>query len=129
GACGGQFTANTMSTAMTFLGISPMGLNEIPAVDPRKDAAAFACGLRVMKLLEEDLRPSRIITRTSLENAIASVAATAGSTNGVLHLVAIARESGIDLTIEDFDAISARTPVLADLKPGGRFTAPDMERA
>lgn len=129
GACGGQFTANTMSTAMTFLGISPMGANEIPAVDPRKDAAAFECGRQVMRLLEADLRPSRVITRASLENAITSVAATGGSTNGVLHLLAIAREAGIDLSLEDFDEVSARTPVIADLKPGGRYTAPDMERA
>jgi dihydroxy-acid dehydratase len=129
GACGGQFTANTMSTATTMLGISPMGANEIPALDPRKDQAAFHCGELVMKLLRDDLRPSRIITRAALENAIASVAATGGSTNGVLHLLAIAREAGVPLALEDFDDISSRTPVLADMKPGGRFTAPDMERA
>jgi dihydroxy-acid dehydratase len=129
GACGGQFTANTMSTATTMLGISPMGANEIPALDPRKDQAAFHCGELVMKLLRDDLRPSRIITRAALENAIASVAATGGSTNGVLHLLAIAREAQVPLALEDFDDISSRTPVLADMKPGGRFTAPDMERA
>ena len=129
GACGGQFTANTMSTAMTMLGISPMGANEIPAMDPRKDEAARECGRLVMRLLERDLRPRRILTRRALENAVTSVAATGGSTNGVLHLLAIAGESGIHLSLDDFDAISARTPVLADLKPGGRFTAPDMERA
>jgi len=129
GACGGQFTANTMSTATTLLGISPMGANEIPALDPRKDDAAFRCGELVMQLLREDLRPSRILTRAALENAIASVAATGGSTNGVLHLLAIAREANVPLTLDDFDTISSRTPVLADLKPGGRFTAPDMERA
>ena len=129
GACGGQFTANTMSTATTMLGISPMGANEIPALDPRKDEAAFHCGELVMKLLRDDLRPSQIITRAALENAIASVAATGGSTNGVLHLLAIAREAQVPLALEDFDDISSRTPVLADMKPGGRFTAPDMEKA
>jgi dihydroxy-acid dehydratase len=129
GACGGQFTANTMSTATTMLGISPMGANEIPALDPRKDQAAFHCGELVMKLLRDDLRPSQIITRAALENAIASVAATGGSTNGVLHLLAIAREAQVPLALEDFDDISSRTPVLADMKPGGRFTAPDMEKA
>lgn len=129
GACGGQFTANTMSTATTMLGISPMGANEIPALDPRKDEAALHCGELVMELLRKDLRPSQILTRPALENAIASVAATGGSTNGVLHLLAIAREAGVPLGLEDFDAISARTPVLADMKPGGRFTAPDMEKA
>ena len=129
GACGGQFTANTMSTATTMLGISPMGANEIPALDPRKDEAAFHCGELVMQMLRDDLRPSKIITRAALENAIASVAATGGSTNGVLHLLAIARETEVPLTLEDFDTISSRTPVLADMKPFGRFTAPDMEKA
>jgi len=129
GACGGQFTANTMSTATTMLGISPMGANEIPALDPRKDEAAFHCGELVMQLLRDDLRPSKILTRNALENAIASVAATGGSTNGVLHLLAIAREADVPLSLDDFESISSRTPVLADLKPGGRFTAPDMERA
>ena len=129
GACGGQFTANTMSTATTMLGISPMGANEIPALDPRKDEAAFHCGELVMQMLRDDLRPSKIITRAALENAIASVAATGGSTNGVLHLLAIAREAEVPLTLDDFDTISSRTPVLADMKPFGRFTAPDMEKA
>ncbi len=129
GACGGQFTANTMSTATTMLGISPMGANEIPALDPRKDEAAFHCGELVMQVLRDDLRPSKILTRAALENAIASVAATGGSTNGVLHLLAIAREAEVPLTLEDFDTISSRTPVLADMKPFGRFTAPDMEKA
>ena len=129
GACGGQFTANTMSTATTVLGISPMGVNDIPATDPRKKEAARASGALVLDLLKRGTTARRIITRTALENAIASVAATAGSTNGVLHLLAIAREAGIDLTLEDFDRVSARTPVLADLKPGGRFTAPDVDRA
>src|SRR6202041_2276501 len=129
GACGGQFTANTMATAITFLGVSPMGANEIPATDPRKGKAAFDCGKLVMQLLKEDIRPKRIITRESLHNAIASVAATGGSTNAVLHLLAIAADAGVPLTLKDFDEISAKTPILADLKPGGRFTAPDMFRA
>lgn len=129
GACGGQFTANTMSTAMTFMGISPMGANDIPAIDERKAKAAYQCGELVMKLIENNTTARSIITRTALENAIASVAATAGSTNAVLHLLAIAREAEVDLSIDDFDRISAKTPVLADLKPGGRFTAPDVDRA
>lgn len=129
GSCGGQYTANTMATAMTMLGISPMGVNDIPAMDSRKDAAAFRCGEQVMGLFHEDTRPSRIITRESLENAITSVAATGGSTNAVLHLLAIAREARVQLDLEDFDTIASRTPILADLMPGGRFTAPDMEKA
>jgi len=129
GACGGQFTANTMATAITFLGISPMGANEIPATDPRKGKAAFDCGKLVMKLLKEDIRPRQIITHESLHNAITSVASTGGSTNAVLHLLAIARDAGVELKLEEFDRISKATPLLADLKPGGRFTAPDMFRA
>ena len=129
GACGGQFTANTMSTAMTLLGISPMGVNDVPALDPRKKEAAARCGELVMRLIEGNVTARQIITRTALDNAIASVAATAGSTNAVLHLLAIAREAGVALSIDDFDAISAATPVLADLKPAGRFTAPDVDRA
>jgi dihydroxy-acid dehydratase len=129
GACGGQFTANTMATAIAFLGMSPLGSNEVPAADPQKDDVARACGRTVMRLIERDVRPRALITRLSLENAIASVAATAGSTNAVLHLLAIAREADVPLTIDDFDPISARTPVFADLKPGGRFTAVDMHRA
>jgi len=129
GACGGQFTANTMSTVMEFLGISPMGSNGIPATVAEKDDAAFNAGKLVMDLLKADLRPSRIITRKSIENAIASVAATGGSTNAVLHLLAIAREAGIELTIDDFDRISERTPLIADLKPGGRFVASDLYKA
>jgi len=129
GACGGQFTANTMATAITFLGISPMGLSEIPATDPRKGEAAFDCGRLVMELLKNDVRPKQIITQTSLRNAIASVAATGGSTNAVLHLLAIARDAGVPLTIDEFDRVSGRTPLLADLKPGGRFLAPDMYHA
>src|SRR5215467_3011695 len=129
GACGGQFTANTMSTVMEFLGISPMGSNGIPATAAEKDEAAFNAGKLVMDLLRADLRPSRIITRKAVENAIASVAATGGSTNAVLHLLAIAREAGVDLTIDDFDQISERTPLIADLKPGGRFVANDLYKA
>jgi len=129
GACGGQFTANTMSTVMEFLGISPMGSNGIPATVAEKDDAAFNAGKLVMDMLRRDLRPSQILTRESIENAIASVAATGGSTNAVLHLLAIACEAGIQLTIDDFDRISDRTPLIADLKPGGRFVANDLYRA
>jgi len=129
GACGGQFTANTMSTVMEFLGISPMGSNGIPATVAEKDDAAFNAGKLVMELLKRDLRPSKIITRKSIENAIASVAATGGSTNAVLHLLAIAREAGVELNIDDFDTISDRTPLIADLKPGGRFVASDLYHA
>jgi dihydroxy-acid dehydratase len=129
GACGGQFTANTMSMAGEMLGISPMGLNDIPAIDPRKNEAAMRAGEIVMRLVAEDLRPSKILTRTAFENAITAVATTAGSTNAVLHLMALAKEAGVALTLEDFDAISARTPTLGDLKPGGRFFAVDLDRA
>ena len=129
GACGGQFTANTMSVALTLLGMSPIGANEVPATDPRKHAVARACGELVMDLVRRDVRPRALMTRTAFDNAIASVAATAGSTNAVLHLLAIAYEAGVPLAIDEFDAISARTPVLADLKPGGRFNAVDMWRA
>jgi dihydroxy-acid dehydratase len=129
GACGGQFTANTMSTALDFLGISPAGLNGIPALSPAKADAAEHAGRLVMDLLRRDVRPSQVITREALENAIASIAATGGSTNGVLHLLAIARELGIPLTIDDFDRIAARTPVVASLKPGGRFVATDVYEA
>jgi dihydroxy-acid dehydratase len=129
GACGGQFTANTMSTVMEFLGISPMGSNGIPATVPEKDQAAFNAGKLVVDVVKRNLRPSQIITRQSIENAIASVAATGGSTNAVLHLLAIAREAGVELTIDDFDRISERTPLIADLKPGGRFVANDLYQA
>jgi dihydroxy-acid dehydratase len=129
GACGGQFTANTMSTVMEFLGISPMGSNGIPATVAEKDEAAFNAGKLVVDLLRRDLRPSQILTRKAIENAIASVAATGGSTNAVLHLLAIAREAGVELSIDDFDRISERTPLIADLKPGGRFVANDLYTA
>jgi dihydroxy-acid dehydratase len=129
GACGGQFTANTMAASLELIGLSPMGLNGIPAEDPRKGDAAETCGRIVMDLLRSDLRPSAILTREAFENAIAAVAATGGSTNAVLHYLALAREAGVPLTIDDFDQVSARTPLLADLKPGGRFTAPDLHAA
>ncbi|MEW6247496.1 MAG: dihydroxy-acid dehydratase [Nitrospirota bacterium] len=129
GACGGQFTANTMAIAFEFLGISPMGWNGVPAMDPCKDDVAFACGKLVMELLKQDLRPRRIITRKSLENAIAAVATTGGSTNAVLHLLAVAREAGVRLTLDDFDKINRKVPLLADLKPGGRFMAADLYAA
>ena len=129
GACGGQYTANTMATAAAFLGVSPFGANQVPATDPAKDDVARACGRALMRLIQQDSRISRLLTREAFENAIASAAATAGSTNAVLHLLAIAYEAGVPLTIDDFDPICARTPVLADLKPGGRFTAVDMHRA
>ena len=129
GACGGQFTANTMALAISFLGISPMALSEVPAADPRKAQAALDAGVAVMSLLNKDIRPRQLITHDSLENAIASVAASGGSTNAVLHLLAIARDAGVPLTLDEFDRIAARTPILADLKPGGRFAAPDMYAA
>ena len=129
GACGGQFTANTMATALDFLGISPAGLNGIPALDPAKEEAAEAAGRLVMELIGGDVRPSRIITRPALENAAASIAATGGSTNGVLHLLAIAHEVGVQLELDDFDRIAARTPIVASLKPGGRYVATDMHAA
>ena len=129
GACGGQFTANTMAIAFEFLGMSPMGRNGVPAMDKRKDDVAFECGKMVMELLKKDLRPRQIITRKSLENAIAAVATTGGSTNAVLHFLAVAYEAGIKLSIDDFDRINRKVPLLADLKPGGRFTAADLYAA
>jgi dihydroxy-acid dehydratase len=129
GACGGQFTANTMSTVMEFIGLSPMGLNSIPALDPKKGEAAFQCGQIVMDLLKRGVKPLDILTRQAFENAIASVAATGGSTNAVLHLLAMAREANVPLAIEDFDVVSSRTPIIADLKPGGRYVAVDVHRA
>jgi dihydroxy-acid dehydratase len=129
GACGGQFTANTMSTVMEAIGLSPLGFNSIPAVDPRKDAAAEAAGRLVMQVLEQDLRPARILTRAAFENACAAVAASGGSTNAVLHLLAMARDAGVPFSLADIDAVSRRTPLLADLKPSGRFMAVDLHRA
>jgi dihydroxy-acid dehydratase len=129
GACGGQYTANTMSTVMEMIGLSPMGFNSVPAMDPQKDHISFDCGKVVMNVLQKGLRPRDILTREAFENAIASVAATGGSTNAVLHLLAIAREAGVALEIDDFQTISERTPLLTDLKPSGRFVAADMHRA
>lgn len=129
GACGGQFTANTMATAFALMGVSPIEANSVPAMDAAKDEVAHRAGEQVMALLEGEMRPSALITRPSLENAIAAVAATGGSTNAVLHLLAVAQEVGVALTLEDFDAISRRTPHLADLKPGGQYTANDLHRA
>ncbi len=129
GSCGGQFTANTMSTVFEIMGISPMDGNAVPAMDSRKDDEAFRSGKLIMDLVKTDLRPSEIITRKSMENAIRAVAMTGGSTNAVLHLLALAHEAGIKLSIDDFDRLSTKTPLLADLKPSGRFTAPDMYRA
>jgi len=129
GACGGQFTANTMATAYEMLGMSPMGWNGIPAVDPRKEEVAFECGKRVMELVNAGITPRSLVTRRSFENAIAGVIATGGSTNAVLHLPATAKDFGVKLSIDDFDRISKKTPVLADLKPWGNYTAPEMFEA
>jgi len=129
GACGGQFTANTMATAVDLLGLSPVGLSGMPATDPGKTGAAEEAGRMAVRLVESDLRPSHFVTTTSINNAIASVAATGGSTNAVLHLTAIARERGLEMTLEIFDEIAERTPIVADLKPGGRYVATDLYRA
>ena len=129
GACGGQFTANTMSMVMEFLGLSPAGMNEIPAEDPAKDEAARRAGELVMRLVRDDIRPSTFVTRASIDNAIAAVAGTGGSTNGVLHLLAIAHEYGLALDIDEFGAIADRTPIVADLQPGGRYTATHLYEA
>ena len=129
GACGGQYTANTMSTVMEMVGLSPMGYNSVPAMDPQKDDIAMHCGELVMNLLERGTTARQLLTRPAIENAIASVAASGGSTNAVLHLLAIAREAGVPLEIDDFQKISERTPLLCDLKPFGRFVAADMHRA
>ena len=129
GACGGQYTANTMSTVMEMIGLSPMGFNSVPAMDPAKDQVAFESGKLVLNLLHQGLTPKQILTRAAFENAVAAVAATGGSTNAVLHLLALARESGVPLHIDDFQTISEKTPLLADLKPAGRFVAADMHRA
>ncbi|MEO8745889.1 MAG: dihydroxy-acid dehydratase [Candidatus Dormiibacterota bacterium] len=129
GACGGQYTANTMSMLMEVIGLSPVGFNSIPQTDPGKHPAAEAMGRVVMNALEQDLRPSRILTRRAFDNAIAAVAASGGSTNAVLHLLALAREVGVELAIDDIDRISRRTPLLCDLKPGGRFAAVELHKA
>jgi dihydroxy-acid dehydratase len=129
GACGGQFTANTMAMAFEVLGISPAGFSMVPATHPHKSEVAAEAGRLVMDVLRRGQRPSDIITRDSLENAVAAIACSGGSTNGVLHLLAIAKETGVDLAIDDFDRISDRTPLLCDLKPGGRYVAPDLYEA
>lgn len=129
GACGGQFTANTMSLALEFLGLSPVGINGIPAVDARKDDAGVRAGEIVMDVLRRNVRPLDVLTREAFENAIAGVAATGGSTNAVLHLLALAREANVPLTIDDFDVVSSRTPLIADLRPGGRYLAADLDKA
>ena len=129
GACGGQYTANTMATVMEFIGLSPLGTASVPATDARKDTVANQCGQRVMDLLHKNIRPLDILTRQAFENAIACVAATGGSTNAVLHLLAMAREADIPLTIDDFDTVSRRTPLIADLKPGGKYVATDVDKA
>jgi dihydroxy-acid dehydratase len=129
GACGGQFTANTMATVMEIIGLSPMGTASVPQVDPRKRNVAERCGELVLGLVKSNLRPRDIVTRKSIDNAIASVATTGGSTNAVLHLLAMAREAGIALNIDDFQTISERTPLLVDLKPAGKFVAVDVDKA
>ena len=129
GACGGQFTANTMAMTLEFLGLAPMGSGDVPAMDAGKDEVARRAGEQVMALLQSNLRPRDIVTREAIDNAIACVAASGGSTNAVLHLLAIAHEAQIPLSIDDFDTISTRTPLIADLKPGGRFVATDLHAA
>jgi dihydroxy-acid dehydratase len=129
GACGAQFTANTMASAFEVMGITPMGSGMVPAVAGAREQVAREVGELAMQVLADDLRPSQIITKDSIENAIATVAMSGGSTNGVLHLLAVANEAGIELTIDDFDRISEKTPLLGDLKPGGRFVAKDLYEA
>ena len=129
GACGGQFTANTMATAFEALGISPAGSSRVPATDKRREEVMRQAGRRTVELLNEGVTPRQIITRPALENAIRAVMATGGSTNAVLHLLAVAREANVPLTLDDFDKISSRTPLLADMKPWGRYTAVDMDKA
>jgi dihydroxy-acid dehydratase len=129
GACGGQYTANTMALAMEFIGLAPFGSGSVPAVDPRKDDVGIHAGELVMDVLRRNQRPLDILTREAFDNAIAGVAATGGSTNAVLHLLALAREANVPLTIDDFDVVSTRTPLLADLRPGGRYVAADLDRA
>ena len=129
GACGGQFTANTMATVFEAMGVSPMGSGSVPAIDPAKEDVAQACGRLAVELVESGLKARDLITRKSIENGIAAAVATGGSTNSVLHLLALAHEAGVELGIRDFDEISARTPWIADLKPGGRFVATDLHQA
>lgn len=129
GACGGQFTANTMATIAEVMGICPVGMADVPAEDPKKNDVSFQAGELMLRLIEQDIRPSKVITRKSLENAIAASAATAGSTNTVLHTLAFAREAGIEFTIDDIEAISRRTPIIADMRPTGKYVAVDLYRA
>ena len=129
GACGGQFTANTMAMALEFIGLTPLGLGNVPATDPHKGDAAYRSGVLVMELLRKGITPSKILTRKAFENAITAVVTTGGSTNAVLHLLAMAKEAGVKLHIEEFDEISSKTPLLADMKPWGRFTAVDLYKA
>jgi dihydroxy-acid dehydratase len=129
GACGGQFTANTMATVMEMIGLAPMNTAAVPQVDPLKAQVAFRCGQVVMDAVKANRRPRDIVTRKAFENAIASVAATGGSTNSVLHLLAMAREAGVELALDDFQTVSARTPLLVDLKPAGHFVAVDVHKA
>ncbi len=129
GACGGQYTANTMATVMEILGLAPMGTGAVPAADPRKNDVGVRCGEMIMDLLRRDLKPRDLLTRQAFENAIASVASTGGSTNAVLHLLALAREANVPLELDDFDRISTQTPLYVDLMPGGKFTAVDVDRA
>ena len=129
GACGGQYTANTMSTVMELIGLSPMGFNGVPAMDARKDDVAFRCGEVVLNLLKNGILPKDVLTRAAFDNAIAGVACTGGSTNAVLHLLAIAREMGVPLVIDDFQKVSERTPLLANLKPAGKYVAADVDKA
>jgi dihydroxy-acid dehydratase len=129
GACGGQYTANTMSTVMELIGLSPMGFNSIPAMDARKDEIAYRCGEMVMDVLKKGILPRDILTRAAFENAIAGVACTGGSTNAVLHLLAISSEAGLPLEIDDFQRVSERTPLLCDLKPSGKYVATDVDKA
>jgi dihydroxy-acid dehydratase len=129
GACGGQYTANTMATVMEIIGLSPMGTAAVPAADPRKDSVGYRAGQLIMDVLRRDLKPRDILTRAAFENAIASVALTGGSTNAVLHLLALAREAGVPLTLDDFDAISRRTPLCCDLMPSGKYSAIHVDQA
>src|ERR1700704_1115609 len=129
GACGGQFTANTMATVMEIIGLSPMGTASVPQVDPAKNDVAVRCGELILNAVKKNLRPRDIVTRAAFENAIASVAASGGSTNAVLHLLAMAREADVPLSIDDFQTISQRTPLLVDLKPAGKFVALDVHKA
>ncbi len=129
GACGGQFTANTMAMALEFCGLAAMGMGGVPAEDPRKGDVGFRAGELIMDILRRGVRPRDIFSREAIENAIAGIATTGGSTNGVLHLMAMAREAGVALDIDDFDRISERTPLLGDMRPGGRYAAADLDRA